>query len=356
MSACFLALGLIQRPSDPSSCARGRSHRREQTEGIAPGNDHARDCFEGLRTAHHLQAPEAAERGREEVAPDDHALDLRRALVDLQQLRVAHQLLDRVLLGVAVAAEDLHRVGGDLHRRVGAERLRIGRLDRVELAPAPDAPRRLDHEQARRFVLHRHLGEHELDRLELADRLPERLALERVLRALLERAPHDSGRACRDPRARAIERLHRDLEALALLADQVRLRQLDVLIDDVAGVRGALAHLVFLAADRDARQIARDDETGDPLVPILDVSGPREGGVPARLAAVGDPALLAVQDVVVADLANGGAHARDVRARVRLAAGISREAALRGELPEIFLLLLFVAGEDQRHRGEVVAG
>jgi hypothetical protein len=41
-----------------------------------------------------------------------HALDLRRALVDLEELGVAHQLLDRVLLRVAVAAEDLDRVGG----------------------------------------------------------------------------------------------------------------------------------------------------------------------------------------------------------------------------------------------------
>src|SRR5258707_11013589 len=40
---------------------------------------------------------------------------------NLQQLRVAHQLLDRVLLHVSVAAENLHSVGRDPHRRVGAE-------------------------------------------------------------------------------------------------------------------------------------------------------------------------------------------------------------------------------------------
>ena len=40
----------------------------------------------------------------------------RGAFVDLEDLRVAHQLLDGVLLHVAVAAEDLHRVDRRLHR------------------------------------------------------------------------------------------------------------------------------------------------------------------------------------------------------------------------------------------------
>src|SRR5918999_1994989 len=47
----------------------------------------------------------------EKYLPCDHEpLDLRGALVDLEQLRVAHELLDGVLLHVAVAAEDLDRV------------------------------------------------------------------------------------------------------------------------------------------------------------------------------------------------------------------------------------------------------
>ena len=58
-----------------------------------------------------------------------------------------------------------------------------------------DLPRRLVREQARRLVRDRHLGEHELDRLVLRDRHAERLALERVRAALLERAPDQAGRA-----------------------------------------------------------------------------------------------------------------------------------------------------------------
>src|SRR6266571_510786 len=54
----------------------------------------------------------------EDLLRDHEPLDLRGALVDLVQLRVPHQLLDRVLLHVAVTAEDLDGIGGDLHRRV----------------------------------------------------------------------------------------------------------------------------------------------------------------------------------------------------------------------------------------------
>src|SRR5215467_6550735 len=61
---------------------------------------------------------------RQEYLLRDHEpLDLRGALIDLEQLRVAHELLDRVLLDVAVAAEDLDGVGRDLHRRVRREPL-----------------------------------------------------------------------------------------------------------------------------------------------------------------------------------------------------------------------------------------
>src|SRR6188508_1725007 len=71
---------------------------------------------------------------QEDLFRDHESLDLRGALVDLEQLRVAHQLLDGVLLDVAVAAEDLHGVGRHLHHRVCREELRERRLQRRTLA------------------------------------------------------------------------------------------------------------------------------------------------------------------------------------------------------------------------------
>src|SRR5205814_3528557 len=61
--------------------------------------------------------------GQKDLSRDHEPLDLRGPLVDLEQLRVAHQLLDGVLLDVAVTAEHLHRVRRHLHRRVGGKAL-----------------------------------------------------------------------------------------------------------------------------------------------------------------------------------------------------------------------------------------
>src|SRR5215831_6011384 len=59
----------------------------------------------------------------EQLAGDDDALDLVRALVDLHDLGVAHEALDRELPRVADAAKDLHRVSGDPHGGVAGEAL-----------------------------------------------------------------------------------------------------------------------------------------------------------------------------------------------------------------------------------------
>src|ERR1041385_4883901 len=77
-------------------------------------------------------------RGRAAVLPvhhaaqdlpgDDEALNFARPLPDLADLGVPHHPLDRVFRGVAVAAEDLDRLGGDPHGELGAEELGHRRL------------------------------------------------------------------------------------------------------------------------------------------------------------------------------------------------------------------------------------
>src|SRR5262245_41352145 len=73
---------------------------------------------------------------QQRLARDHEPLDLRGALVELHDLRVAHELLDGVVLDEAVAAVDLDGVGGDLHRAVGGEALRVRGLERVALGLA----------------------------------------------------------------------------------------------------------------------------------------------------------------------------------------------------------------------------
>src|SRR5262245_26204085 len=65
----------------------------------------------------------------QQLAPDDEPLDLVRALINLHDFRVAHETLHRELPRIPDAAEDLDRVGRDLHRRVRREALRHRRLE-----------------------------------------------------------------------------------------------------------------------------------------------------------------------------------------------------------------------------------
>src|SRR5262245_34131236 len=62
---------------------------------------------------------------------DDQLLDLARALVQRGHAGVAQVLADRVLVDVAVAAEDLHRAVRGAHRRLARVELGDGRLERV---------------------------------------------------------------------------------------------------------------------------------------------------------------------------------------------------------------------------------
>src|SRR3989449_10735019 len=108
------------------------------------------------------------------------ALDLVGAFVDLRDLRVTHEALDGILARVAVAAEDLHGVGGDLHRRVAREALRHRRLHRGRGGAAVDERGRVMDHESRRVDGYRHVREHELDPLEGGDRLAEMAPLLRV--------------------------------------------------------------------------------------------------------------------------------------------------------------------------------
>ena len=75
------------------------------------------------------------------------------------------------------------------------------------------------HHQPGGLDLHRHVGQHELHALEIADRLAELLALLGVCDRRVERALRDADGLRTDRRARVIQRRQRGLEAGARLAD-----------------------------------------------------------------------------------------------------------------------------------------
>ena len=93
--------------------------------------------------------------------------------------------------------------------------------------------------------LGRHVGQLELNSLKARrSARPNCLPSRRVLERLLERAFRNPERQCGNADAAGVERLHEVDEAHPLLAEQVLFGHLDVLEDELAGVRGPPAELV----------------------------------------------------------------------------------------------------------------
>ena len=69
----------------------------------------------------------------------------------------------------------------------------------------------------------------------------------------------------RDAHATAVEDLHREVKAAALVTEQVRRRHATVREVDLGGARRLDAHLGLGFSDRDARGGRLDDETADSL-------------------------------------------------------------------------------------------
>src|SRR5687768_15103476 len=106
-------------------------------------------------------------------ARDDEPLDLRGALEDRVDLRVAVPALDGVLARVAVAAEDLDRALGGPDRDLPGLELGHRALGVLEGLAVAGHPGGAPDEQARGVDLELHVGEREGDRLVHRDRAAE---------------------------------------------------------------------------------------------------------------------------------------------------------------------------------------
>src|SRR5438132_105400 len=99
-----------------------------------------------------------------------NALDLICALEDLSDFHVAHISFYGIISHIASAAQDLHRVRRHLHAGIGSEALGHGGIHARTL-PMVELVSSFIDQQARRFNLHSHIGQHELNALERADRM-----------------------------------------------------------------------------------------------------------------------------------------------------------------------------------------
>lgn len=240
-----------------------------------------------------------------QVLRDRRELYVARALVDGADLAVAEVLLREPLSHEPHAAHPLDGLAGHPSRDLGGEELRHGRVGDEGLAGLLLARGVVD-EVARGLQLGVGLRELVLHGLEGADKRAELLALVPHVRCgVVEGAPGEARHLRGDADAALVEDRDGVLITGALLAEQVAVRDLDVVEVDDAGRRGADAELLLLLGDAEAGGVARDDEGGDALVAL--VGGQiGEDEEEAGLYTVRDPHLGPVD--LVARLRLGGAR------------------------------------------------
>ena len=139
-----------RRAARPASVESARGHDLLRRRGPPPR------AAAALRGARRLRLHGA--RGNPERAGDHEPLDLVGSLADREDLRVPVEPADRVLLDVAVAAVDLHRLVGGPQRDETRLELRLGRREGERTARVLQ-PRGLVGEEAGRLDLGRHVGE-----------------------------------------------------------------------------------------------------------------------------------------------------------------------------------------------------
>jgi hypothetical protein len=122
---------------------------------------------------------------------------------------------------------------------------------------------------------------------------------------------------------------------------------------DHAGVAGPLTHLVFLLASAHPRGIRVDHERTDSLVASGAVEG-REHREAIGVASIRDPALGAVQHVVIAVLLGQQLKPRHVRAGGRLREAEGDQPELPGEMGQPLLALGVAAPQQDRRHSQVV--
>ena len=204
-----------------------------------------------------------------------------------------------------------------------------------------------------RLHLHAHVGDHELQALEVADGMAELLALLHVVQRVVECALRDAHGLRGDRDAGVVQRLHRDAEALADLADDAVAGDADVVEVDLAGGGALDAQLLLGRAERDAVVGLLDDERRDALGALVGV-GLREHRVVLRDAGVGDPALDAVEHPVVAVADGLGLLVRGVGPGVGLGQAVREAAVTVGQPAQVVLLDLLATADHDRQRAELV--
>ena len=204
-------------------------------------------------------------------------------------------------------------------------------------------------EPAGRLQLGGDVGQLELHRLELRDRLAELLALLGVVEGEVEHGLGEAERQRGDGDAADLERPQELAEAEVRVADEVLVGDPHVVEVQLAGVEALPPDAPHLRAHREPGRVLLDDEAWRSFVPGAGEQGDAEGHVGAG---VGDERLAAVdQPAAVAPL-GPGADAPGVGAGVGLGEAEGAERPALGQRPQPALALLVVAEQEQRQRAD----
>src|SRR5215467_3870752 len=250
---------------------------------------------------------------------DDLLHDLGGAGGDGPEAHVAEEALHGELAHVAVAAVELHGVVGDAVRHLGGEELGHGHFGDAVRALRVEGDRAIE-ERAGSLDLRGHVRHTMAQRLLLAERAVEGMALAQIGHGVLEGLGGPGQRKHAGHDALSLESGRQLLEAVALDAEEILRGHWAVLEGQLRGVGGAHAHLVELAAHREAGEAPLHEEHGDAVVTAVGRARVRARGheVQITVHTVGDEDLAAREEIAIALPHRARGQVRHVRSRAGL--------------------------------------
>ena len=189
-----------------------------------------------------------------------------------------------------------------------------------------------------------HICQLELCVLECADGTSELLTLFYIVDGGLQSTFCQTQCLCSDTDTAAIQGVHCDVEALALLAQKVFLRDTAIREDQLVSGGSADTHLVFLGTESKSRSTFFYDECGDlfhHLAALLNLAGYSEDHVYISFLTVGDEALGAVEYPLVTIQNSLGLLSLSIGTCARLGQTESTKLLALCKGNQVFLLLLF---------------
>ena len=187
---------------------------------------------------------------------------------------------------------------------------------------------------------HVHVGDLALHQLELADGLTKLFALVDVWHHFVHTGLHHAYRAPGKNGALVIQSTHQYFHTLVFLAEDVFGGDFAVFEHQLAGVGATHAQFVQLLSAGEAREITLDDERRDASGACIAVSlGVDHIGMGVR--AVGNPHLVAIEDVAVAFLFGAQLHADHIGPGTGLAHGQGTDMVTADQFGQVpgFLLV-----------------